>query len=113
MSADDVSPDRIAAVCSVTVRSWICVTLPNSRPSAGPAQLLVGAGHDLRPSVSESRHSDTLGDVDRETGPEPAAIRPVQPAGSRRRRARAEVTAPLPAEPGAPPDDGPAPGGGP
>jgi len=47
--------------------------------------------------------------VDRETGPEPAAIRPVQPAGSRRRRARAEVTAPLPAEPGAPPGDGSAP----
>jgi hypothetical protein len=43
--------------------------------------------------------------MDRETGPEPTAIRPAQPAGSRRRHTQAEVTSARPAEAGSAPDD--------
>jgi hypothetical protein len=45
--------------------------------------------------------------MDRETGPEPPTIQPAQPAGSRRRHTQAEVTTPLPAEPGPASDDDP------
>jgi len=45
--------------------------------------------------------------MDRETGPDPTAIRPVQEAGSLRRHTQAEVTAPLSAESGSALDDDP------
>lgn len=54
-----------------------------------------------------SSQSATLSGMDRETGPEPTAIRQAQPAGPRRRHTQAEVTAPLPAEPGSAPADDP------
>jgi len=45
--------------------------------------------------------------MDRETGPEPTVVRPVQPAGSWRQPTQAEVTAPPQTEAGAAPDDDP------
>lgn len=45
--------------------------------------------------------------MDRETGPEPTAIRPAQAAGSRPGPTQAEINTPLPTDPGSAPEDDP------